>query len=101
MFGNRRKLLELEERVRKLEERVRKLEAEYGKDLWESNMVETFEYGWVSVKRMIRELATHLHEEEIKNGKNKKPDYEQVPELIAHTFGEPDKVLYGKFEEET
>ncbi len=61
MFGNRRKLLELEERVRKLE-------VKYGKDLWESNMVETFEYGRVSVKTMIRKLATHLHKEEIKNG---------------------------------
>ena len=59
MFGNRRKL-------RELEERVRKLEAKYGEDLWESNMVETFEYGRVSVKTMIRKLATYLYKEESK-----------------------------------
>ena len=119
MVGNRRKLIELEERVRELEERVRKLEAKCEQDLWESNMVETFEYGRVSVKRMIRKLAAHLYKEEIKNGTKgkckievkgtplqsnvdcKKPDYEQLPKLVALNFGEPDEVIYGEFEEET
>lgn len=57
MFGTRKKL-------RELEERIRKLEAKCSKDLWESNMVETFEYGRVSVREMIRKLAAHLYKEE-------------------------------------
>ena len=57
-------MLRTKKRLEELEERVRKIEAKNSKDLWESQMVETFEYGRVSVRTMIRKLAAHLYKEE-------------------------------------
>lgn len=111
MFVSRKKWEELNERVRKLE-------AKAEKDIWDSNMVETFEYGPVSVKTMIKLLAAHLYKEEIANGTKKKfeieimgtplkssgdckkPGCERIAKLVALNFGEPDEVIYGKTEEE-
>ena len=67
MFVSRKKWEELNERVRKLE-------AKAEKDIWDSNFVETFEYGRTTMKSMIRRMAAHMHKEEAASrGNGKQP----------------------------
>ena len=70
MFVSKKKWAEMEERVRKLE-------AKASAGLFDSNIVETFEYGRTTVKSMIRRMAAHMYKEETAsrgNGKQSPKD---------------------------
>ena len=57
-----------------LNERVRKLEAKMSEEPLESSVIETFEYGRTTVKRLLRKMATHMYKEETASrGNGKQP----------------------------